>query len=66
VLLLAWGVAGIMGPVLGARVFVSTGAYQYAFFGSAALACAALVILSIVRTPQPAVVEQTSALLVET
>ena len=43
---MAWGFAGVMGPMLGARVFVSTGAYQYAFFGSAGLACAALVILS--------------------
>jgi OFA family oxalate/formate antiporter-like MFS transporter len=54
-LLLAWGFAGIMGPMLGARVFVSTGAYQYAFFGSAGLACAALIILSMVgRTPASA------------
>jgi OFA family oxalate/formate antiporter-like MFS transporter len=52
-LLLAWGFAGVIGPVLGSRVFVSTGAYQYAFFGSAGLACAALIILGIVRTPQP-------------
>ena len=35
VLLLAWGFAGVMGPVLGSHVFVSTGTYQYAFFGSA-------------------------------
>src|ERR1700722_8228427 len=48
-LLAAWGVAGIMGPMLGSRVFVSTGAYQDAFFVSAGLACAALIILSIVR-----------------
>jgi MFS transporter, OFA family, oxalate/formate antiporter len=61
-LLLAWGFAGVMGPVLGSRVFVSTGAYQYAFFGSAGLACAALIILSIVRTPQPAAVARTPAL----
>jgi len=54
-LLLAWGFAGVMGPVLGSRVFVSTGAYRYAFLGSAGLACAALIILSIVRTPHPAV-----------
>ena len=53
-LLLAFGFAGVMGPMLGSRVFVSTGAYQYAFFGSAVLACAALIILGIVRTPQPA------------
>jgi hypothetical protein len=60
--LMAWGFAGVMGPMLGARVFVSTGAYQYAFFGSAGLACAALVILSLVRTPQPVAVAQTPAL----
>jgi OFA family oxalate/formate antiporter-like MFS transporter len=61
-LLLAWGFAGVMGPVLGSRVFVSTGTYQYAFFGSAGLACAALVILSIVRTPQPAGMERATAM----
>ena len=61
-LLLAWGFAGVMGPVLGSRVFVSTGTYQYAFFGSAGLACAALVILSIVRAPQPVVMAQTPAM----
>jgi OFA family oxalate/formate antiporter-like MFS transporter len=58
-LLLAWGFAGILGPMLGARVFVSTGAYQYAFFGSAVMACAALIILGIVRAPQPAMVGRT-------
>jgi OFA family oxalate/formate antiporter-like MFS transporter len=61
-LLAAWGFAGVIGPMLGARVFVSTGAYQYAFFGSAALACAALVILGIVRAPQPVAIEQAPAL----
>jgi MFS transporter, OFA family, oxalate/formate antiporter len=60
-LLLAWGFAGVMGPVLGSRVFVSTGAYQYAFFGSAGLACAALIILSIVRAPRPAAIARTTA-----
>jgi len=55
-LLLAWGFAGVMGPVLGSRVFVSTGTYQYAFFGSAGLACAALIILTVVRAPHPAAV----------
>jgi MFS transporter, OFA family, oxalate/formate antiporter len=62
VLLLAWGFAGVMGPVLGSRVFVSTGTYRYAFFGSAGLACAALVILSIVRAPQPAAIARTPAM----
>jgi OFA family oxalate/formate antiporter-like MFS transporter len=61
-LLLAWGFAGVLGPVLGSRVFVNTGTYQYAFFGSAGLACAALIILSIVRTRQPAAVAQMPAM----
>jgi OFA family oxalate/formate antiporter-like MFS transporter len=51
VLLLAWGFAGVLGPLIGSRVFVSTGTYQYAFFGSAVLACAALGLLSIIRPP---------------
>src|SRR3954468_7296589 len=54
VLLLAWGFAGVLGPLIGARVFVSTGTYQYAFFGSAGLALAALVLLTIVRPPSAA------------
>ena len=53
-LLLAWGLAGVMGPVLGSRVFVATGTYQYAFFGSAVLAGAALLTLTFVRAPRPA------------
>jgi OFA family oxalate/formate antiporter-like MFS transporter len=52
-LLLAWGFAGVLGPVIGSRVYVSTGTYQYAFFGSAVLACAALALLSIIRPPAP-------------
>ncbi len=51
-LLMAWGFAGVLGPVIGSRVYVSTGTYQYAFFGSAVLACAALAILGIVRPPR--------------
>ena len=54
VLLLAWGFAGVLGPVIGSRVFVSTGAYQYAFFGSALLALAALGLLMIIRPPRAA------------
>jgi OFA family oxalate/formate antiporter-like MFS transporter len=59
-LLLAWGFAGVIGPVLGARVFVTYGAYQYAFFGAGGLAFAALVILSCIRTPQTATVPATA------
>ena len=53
VMLLAWGFAGVMGPVFGSRIFVATGSYHYAFFGAAALALASLALLSIVRPPAP-------------
>src|SRR3954471_7308348 len=53
-LLLAWGFAGVLGPVIGSRVYAATGSYQYAFFGSAVLAAAALVNLTIVRAPEAA------------
>jgi OFA family oxalate/formate antiporter-like MFS transporter len=52
-LLLAWGFAGVLGPVIGSRVFAATGSYRYAFFGSAVLALGALVNLTIVRAPEP-------------
>jgi OFA family oxalate/formate antiporter-like MFS transporter len=51
-LLLAWGAAGVLGPQIGSRVFVATGTYQYAFFGSAVFALAALVNLTLVRPPK--------------
>src|SRR3954452_18148610 len=51
-LLLAWGFAGVLGPVIGSRVYAATGSYQYAFFASAVPAAAALVNLTIVRPPE--------------
>jgi OFA family oxalate/formate antiporter-like MFS transporter len=55
-LLLAWGVAAILGPFLGGRVYVATGEYRYAFFVAAAMSIAALVTLTFARSPheQPA------------
>jgi OFA family oxalate/formate antiporter-like MFS transporter len=52
-LLLAWGCAGLLGPLLGSRIFVATGSYQYAFGGSAVLALGALGLLLTVRPPTP-------------
>src|SRR5690349_1931423 len=54
VLLLAWGFAGVLGPVIGSRVYAATGSYQYAFFLAAVLAAASLVNLTIVRPPETA------------
>jgi OFA family oxalate/formate antiporter-like MFS transporter len=50
-LLLAWGFAGVLGPVIGSRVFVATGTYQFAFIGSAVLALAAMINLAFVSPP---------------
>ena len=44
-LLLAWGFAGVLGPLIGSQVFVETGNYRLAFFGAGALAFAALALL---------------------
>jgi OFA family oxalate/formate antiporter-like MFS transporter len=53
-LLLAWGVAAILGPFLGGRVFVATGEYRYAFFAAAGLSVLALATLSLARNPHQA------------
>ena len=50
-LLLAWGFAGVLGPLIGSRVFVSTGSYWYAFAGAAVVAAAALSLLATVKPP---------------
>ena len=55
-LLLAWGVASILGPFLGGRVFVVTGEYRWAFYTAAAVSVVALATLLLAKTPhrQPA------------
>jgi OFA family oxalate/formate antiporter-like MFS transporter len=56
-LLLAWGFAGVLGPLIGSRVFVATGSYEDAFIGAAVVAAAALTLLATVsppRVPEPA------------
>jgi len=47
----AWGVAGILGPFLGGRVFVATGEYRWAFFIAAGIAIVALATLSMAKNP---------------
>jgi len=51
-LLLAWGVAAILGPFLGGRVYVATGEYRWAFFVAAGLSLVALATLFLARNPQ--------------
>ena len=47
----AWGVAGIVGPVIAGRVFDATGDYQLAFFIAAGLAVVSLAALMLARQP---------------
>jgi OFA family oxalate/formate antiporter-like MFS transporter len=50
-LLLAWGVAGILGPFLGGKVYVATGEYRHAFFAAAIIAVFALFALFLAKNP---------------
>jgi OFA family oxalate/formate antiporter-like MFS transporter len=60
-LLMAWGFAGVLGPVIGSRVFVVTGSYQTAFFGAAVFALGALGLLLIVKPPEQSTVHSRQA-----
>ena len=60
-LLLAWGVAAILGPFLGGRVYVATGEYRYAFFVAAAMSIAALATLAFARSPHEQAVRAVAA-----
>ena len=48
----AWGVAGIVGPVIAGRVFDATGTYEVAFYVAAALSVVALAALMVSKPPQ--------------
>ena len=50
----AFGVAGIIGPVIGAQVFDAFGDYRYAFYAAGALALVAFGSLALARPPRPA------------
>jgi OFA family oxalate/formate antiporter-like MFS transporter len=47
----AWGVAGIIGPILGARVYDMFGDYRYAFYAAGALALVSFGSLALARPP---------------
>jgi OFA family oxalate/formate antiporter-like MFS transporter len=47
----AWGVAGIIGPILGARVYDLFGDYRYAFYAAGALALVSFGSLAMARPP---------------
>jgi OFA family oxalate/formate antiporter-like MFS transporter len=52
VLFTAWGVSGIVGPFIGARVYDATGAYRTAFFIAAGLALVSFGLLSAAGVPR--------------
>lgn len=51
ILLLAWGTAGIFGPLIGGQVFGSTGSYQVAFWLAAGASVASLLLLLLAKPP---------------
>ena len=48
----AWGVAGIVGPVIAGRVFDASGDYELAFYLAAGLSIVALAALMLAKQPQ--------------
>ena len=51
ILLLAWGTAGIFGPLIGGRSYGATGSYQYACYFACAAAVASLALPVLRQTP---------------
>ncbi len=47
----SWGVAGILGPIIGAQVFDAFGDYRYAFYAAAMLALISFGALALARPP---------------
>jgi MFS transporter, OFA family, oxalate/formate antiporter len=54
ILLLAWGAAGVFGPLIGGQVFGATGSYQVAFYLAAASSIASLLLLFFAKPPAAA------------
>ncbi len=48
----AYGVAGVIGPIIAGRVFDAFGDYRYAFFSAAGLALVALLSIAFARPPR--------------
>jgi OFA family oxalate/formate antiporter-like MFS transporter len=59
ILILAWGIAGVIGPIAAGRVYVAMGEYRWAFFLAGAVSLAAFVVLLLAK-PRKAASEQFS------
>jgi len=46
----AWGAAGILGPMIAARVYDASGGYRYAFYAASGLAVVAFVSLTLAKS----------------
>ncbi len=57
----AWGIAGIVGPVIAGQVFDATGNYELAFHVAAALSVVALGALMLAKPPSAPVADGSSA-----
>jgi OFA family oxalate/formate antiporter-like MFS transporter len=53
ILILAWGIAGVIGPMIASYVFVARGEYRWAFFAAGAISFAAFVLLFAVKPQRP-------------
>ena len=51
ILLLAWGTAGVMGPLIGGWVFDTYKTYQYAFYAASGASLVSLLLLSMAKPP---------------
>jgi OFA family oxalate/formate antiporter-like MFS transporter len=54
ILLLAWGTAGIFGPLIGGQVFGATGSYQVAFWMASGASVGSLLLLFFAKPPAEA------------
>src|SRR4029077_2687713 len=66
ILLLAWGTAGIFGPLIGGQVFTATGSYQMAFYLAAGASLASLLLLTLAKPPVEDPIPPAVAALVQT
>jgi MFS transporter, OFA family, oxalate/formate antiporter len=55
ILILAWGVAGIIGPVIAGYVYVTLGEYRWAFFVAGTVSLAAFLLLFAAKPQRPSV-----------
>jgi MFS transporter, OFA family, oxalate/formate antiporter len=53
ILILAWGIAGVIGPLLAGHVYVALGEYRWAFFIAGALSLVAFVLLFAAKPQKP-------------